>query len=65
LAGLERTFDFLAQFPKIGRSVQELAPGFRRFRFQAHIIFYTEAPEFVVIRAVLHHSREIKPDVFE
>lgn len=64
-AGLERTFDLLACFPRIGRTVDEVAPGFRRFRFQAHTVFYTEEAEFVLIRAVLHQSREIKPDLFD
>jgi plasmid stabilization system protein ParE len=32
-AGLERTFDLLADFPRIGQSVDELAARLRRFRF--------------------------------
>lgn len=64
-AGLERTFDLLASFPLIGRAVDEIAHGFRRFRFQAHSVFYTEEAGFVLIRAVLHQSREIKPDLFD
>jgi toxin ParE1/3/4 len=32
-AGLERTFDLLASFPRIGRAMAEIAPRFRRFRF--------------------------------
>lgn len=64
-AGLERTFDLLANFPRIGASVSDIAPGHRRFRFQAHIVFYTEDPDGVVIRVILHHSREIRPDLFD
>lgn len=64
-AGLERTFDLLASFPRIGRTVDEIAPGFRRFRFQAHAVFYTEEAGFILVRAVLHQAREIKPDLFE
>lgn len=64
-AGLERMFDLLASFPRIGRAIDEIAPGFRRFRFQAHFVFYTEEPEFVLIRAVFHRAREIKPDLFD
>ena len=41
-AGLERTFGLLADFPRIGQQVDELAVGHRRFRFQSHSIFYTE-----------------------
>jgi toxin ParE1/3/4 len=41
-AGLERTFGLLADFPRIGQLVDELAPGYRRFRFQSHFIFIRE-----------------------
>ncbi len=64
-AGLERTFDLLANFPRIGLAVNEIAAGFRRFRFQAHLVFYTEEDDFILIRAVLHQAREIKPDLFD
>jgi toxin ParE1/3/4 len=44
-AGLIRTFGLLADFPRIGQGVDELAAGYRRFRFQSHLIFYTGQPE--------------------
>jgi toxin ParE1/3/4 len=56
LAGLERTFDLLANFPRVGAAVDEIVPGYRRFRFQAHVVFYSEDRSGVVIRAILHHS---------
>jgi len=64
-AGLERTFGLLADFPLIGTAVDELAPGHRRFRFQSHLIFYTAEPDQVVIRAVLHATMDIRPQLFE
>lgn len=57
-SGLERTFDLIANFPRIGRAVDEIVPGFRRFRFQAHTVYYTEEADFILIRAVLHQARE-------
>jgi toxin ParE1/3/4 len=33
-AGLERTFDLLATFPRIGRAVDEIAPGFAASSFR-------------------------------
>jgi toxin ParE1/3/4 len=63
-AGLIRTFGLLADFPEIGPRADNLAIGFRRFRFQAHIIIYTTDPDYVDIRAVLHHSRDIRPELF-
>jgi toxin ParE1/3/4 len=64
-AGLERTFDLLANFPLIGRAADEIVPGLRRFRFQAHTVFYTEEADFILIRAVLHQAREVRPDLFD
>jgi len=64
-AGLERTFGLLADFPRIGQLVDELAPGYRRFRFQSHFIFYTGEADQVVIRAVLHAAKDIRPRLFE
>jgi toxin ParE1/3/4 len=52
-AGLVRSFGLLADFPLIGRPVDELAANFRRFRFQSHLIFYTASPDGVAIRAVI------------
>ncbi|XUM23063.1 type II toxin-antitoxin system RelE/ParE family toxin [Bradyrhizobium oligotrophicum S58] len=65
VAGLERTFDLLAHFPRMGAAIDEIAAGCRRFRFQAHVVFYSEQPSHVIIRAVLHHSRQIRPGLFD
>jgi toxin ParE1/3/4 len=50
-AGLIRSFGLLADFPPIGQTVDELATGHRRFRFQSHLIFYTVQPEHIDIRS--------------
>lgn len=64
LAGLERTFGLLADFPGIGQAADHLKAGYRRFRFQAHIVFYNEDRDGVVIRAVIHGARDIRPELF-
>src|SRR5215216_6784385 len=48
-AGLVRSFGLLADFPLIGQTIDELAAGYRRFRFQSHLIFYTVQPDYVEI----------------
>lgn len=53
-AGLERTFGLLADFPRIGTSADGLAPGYRRFRFQSHYVFFTEEVDHILIRAIVH-----------
>lgn len=64
-AGLIRTFGLLADFPRIGQPVDELAAGYRRFRFQSHLIFYTERPEYIEIRAIVHGTQDIRPQLFD
>ena len=54
MQGLGRTFDVLAETPGIGRSAEDLKPGFFRFRYQSHMIFYTIEPSGIVIHRVLH-----------
>jgi toxin ParE1/3/4 len=64
-AGLIRTFGLLADFPGIGQRADELREGLRRFRFQAHVVFYTMQPEIVEIRAILHAAQQIRPQLFD
>jgi toxin ParE1/3/4 len=64
-AGLIRTFGLLADFPRIGHPVDELAAGYRRFRFQSHLIFYTEQPDTVEIRAIVHGSQDVRQHLFD
>jgi len=64
-AGLERTFGLLADFPRMGQDANALRSGYRRFRFQAHIVFYSEEAGGVLIRAIVHGAREIRPELFD
>jgi toxin ParE1/3/4 len=65
LAGLERTFGLLADFPRIGQDAGAIRAGYRRFRFQAHIVFYSDDTDGVFIRAIIHAARDIRPELFE
>jgi hypothetical protein len=42
-----------------------LREGLRRFRFQAHFVYYTVSTGTVEIRGVLHHARQIRPSLFD
>lgn len=64
-AGLIRSFELLADFPLIGQTIDDLAAGYRRFRFQSHLIFYTVQTDRVEIRAIVHGSQDIRPQLFE
>ena len=64
-AGLIRTFGLLADFPRIGQPVDELATGYLRFRFQSHLIFYSGQPDYIEIRAIVHVAQDIRPQLFD
>ena len=64
LAGLNRTFGLIADFPGMGVTADELVPGYRRFRFQSHYILYTEEADHVLIRALPHTSQKLRPELF-
>ena len=64
LAGLERTFGLLADFPGIGQAADHLKAGYRRFRFQAHIVFYNEDPRQRCHPRGYHGARDIRPELF-
>ena len=63
-AGFERIFSLLAQFPRMGVSTDELAIGLRRFQFQSHYVFYSEAADHILIRALIHIGADIRPALF-
>ncbi len=64
-AGLEMTFSLVADFPRIGQPADELRARYRRFRFQSHYVLYTDEGDHVVIRAILHTAKDIRPPLFD
>lgn len=51
---LEACFRRLARSPGIGRSGEDIRPGYRRLEHQKHVIFYRIDGEGVLIIRVLH-----------
>jgi toxin ParE1/3/4 len=62
-SGFDRIFGLLAQFPRMGLSVEELKAGYRRFQFQLHYIFYTEESSYILIRAIYHTSNDVRQNL--
>lgn len=56
-AGLERTFDFLADYPRAARLRLEITPPVRAFPYKAHLIVYDIVEDGIVILRV-RHARE-------
>lgn len=65
IAGLESSFDLLMRFPKMGVAAFEIKQGWRRYRYQKHYIFYSTQPGHIFVEAIIHVSRDIKPNLFE
>jgi toxin ParE1/3/4 len=53
-------FASLLDNPQLGRTAEELAPGLRRIRQQAHVVFYLPGDDAVLIVRVLHHSMDFE-----
>jgi toxin ParE1/3/4 len=48
-----------AQFPEMGRSREELAPGLRSFTVESYLIFYRPAEEGIEVIRIVHGQRDI------
>lgn len=46
--------------PLLGSSAEEVAPGLRRIRQQAHVVFYRAERDGVLVMRVLHHSMDFE-----
>tara|TARA_R100001244_G_scaffold9454_3_gene11463 strand:- start:4472 stop:4762 length:291 start_codon:yes stop_codon:yes gene_type:complete len=57
---LDACFRSLLANPQLGRSAEEVAPGLRRIRQQAHVVFYTAEQDQMLIVRVLHHSMDFE-----
>jgi toxin ParE1/3/4 len=57
---LQACFRSLLANPALGRSAEEVAPGLRRIRQQAHVVFYTAEQDQMLIVRVLHHSMDFE-----
>ena len=57
---LRGCFNALLTNPHLGRSAEEVAPGLRRIRQQAHVVFHLPTDKDVLIVRVLTHSMDFE-----
>ncbi|ADE16404.1 plasmid stabilization system [Nitrosococcus halophilus Nc 4] len=57
-------FTKLADFPRIGLSCEELAPGLLSFPVGHYLVFYLETSDGIEVVRVLHGARDI-PAILE
>ena len=60
---LQACFTSITGNPSLGKSADDLAPGLRRIRQQAHVVFYRPGPDHVLIVRVLHNSMDFERHV--
>ena len=56
--GLDRTFQFLASYPRAARLRPELSPPVRAFPYKAHLIVYDVDADDIVVILRVRHGRE-------
>ena len=54
----EACLEALAENPRLGRRAERLAPNLRRFEHRAHVIFYVEDQNRVLVVRILHASMD-------
>jgi toxin ParE1/3/4 len=59
---LTRCLKLLGDNPEMGRTAEEIRPGYRRFPHKSHLIFYkpTGKTDILVVRILHHHMDAIR-----
>jgi toxin ParE1/3/4 len=58
---IQRTFELLADDPRLGRACDEIRTGYRKFRAGSHIVFYRViATSGIEVVRVLHESMDFE-----
>jgi toxin ParE1/3/4 len=60
LAKIDAAFQLLAMEPQLGKSCDDLRPGYRKYPVGKHLIFYRQSPDRLEIIRVLHHRMDIE-----
>jgi toxin ParE1/3/4 len=56
---LHRTLSLLADNPGLGPACDDVRPGYRRFRYHTHVIFYRVVGQTVRVIRVLHSAMDV------
>lgn len=60
LADFKSCFDHLMENPEVGRRVEHLRTGLRRYEHGSHIVFYHVTDSGILIVRVLHYRMDVK-----
>jgi toxin ParE1/3/4 len=57
---IQRAIELVAENPLIGRSCEEVRPGYRRHRVGSHTLYYrVGASDLIVVVRVLHKNMDV------
>ncbi|HSR67285.1 MAG TPA: type II toxin-antitoxin system RelE/ParE family toxin [Acidobacteriota bacterium] len=59
VADLKKSFEMLASTPALGRSRDEVRPGFRSFPIREHLIFYRPEESGIAVARILHQRMDV------
>jgi toxin ParE1/3/4 len=57
---LKSCLSLLSDNPELGRTVNDIAPNYRRFRHQSHVVFYRVQQQDIFIIRILHKAMDIE-----
>jgi toxin ParE1/3/4 len=60
LASLDRSFQLLADDPKLGRSCDDVRLGYRKYNVGKHVVFYRLNDGCLEIVRILHGRMDVK-----
>ena len=64
--GFHRAFGLIADCPVMGRSADELRPGWRQHVHGKHVFFYTLADDgAVIVQAIFHTAQNVRKHMLD
>ncbi|HZQ45226.1 MAG TPA: type II toxin-antitoxin system RelE/ParE family toxin [Acidobacteriaceae bacterium] len=58
---LADTFNLLARYKEMGRSLSATRPTWRRFEQASHVLLYQSIPDGIRIQRIIHKRRLVQP----
>lgn len=60
LSKLDACFHIIANEPGIGKPCDDIRPGYRKYHYGRHLIFYKQSSECIDIVRILHDQMDIE-----
>jgi len=57
---LKKCIELLADNPDIGHSAEDILPGYLRFPYESHVVFYKKLSSSILVVRILHERMDVK-----